>query len=73
VKTAGTDGMMETICGIMPYPPPEIVQRLPDDGLKIDIWWSDILVFVMVMERLHWESDDRSGMVREILEGTINF
>jgi serine/threonine protein kinase len=65
--------MMQTICGTIPYTPPEIVQGLPYEGPKADIWSLGILVFVMVTAKLPWESDDRAGMMREILEGVISF
>jgi serine/threonine protein kinase len=49
------------------------VQGLPYDGPKADIWSLGILVFVMVTGRFPWESEDRSAMMREILEGVISF
>jgi serine/threonine protein kinase len=72
-RSSGPDGMMSTICGTMPYNPPEIVQGLPYDGSKVDIWSLGILIFVMITGQLPWESDDRQGVMREIIEGVINF
>jgi serine/threonine protein kinase len=72
-RSSGNDGMMQTICGTIPYTPPEIVQGLPYDGLKADMWSLGILVYVMVTAKLPWEAEDRSGMMREILDGVISF
>jgi serine/threonine protein kinase len=72
-RASGNDGMMQTICGTIPYTPPEIVQGLPYEGAKADIWSLGILTFVMVTGRLPWASEDRAGMMREILDGHISF
>jgi serine/threonine protein kinase len=72
-RAGGSDGMMSTICGTIPYTPPEIVQGLPYDGAKVDIWSLGILIFVMVCGKLPWESDDQTGMVREIMDGVVSF
>jgi serine/threonine protein kinase len=72
-RAPGTDGMMQTICGTMPYTPPEILQGLPYEGPRADIWSLGILIFVMATGRLPWESDDKAGMAREIVHGMLNF
>jgi serine/threonine protein kinase len=72
-RSSGTDGMMQTICGTIPYTPPEIVQGLPYEGPKADIWSLGILTYVMATGNLPWRSEDKTGMTKEILEGMIDF
>jgi serine/threonine protein kinase len=72
-RSGGADGMMQTLCGTVPYTPPEIVQGLPYDGSRADIWSLGILIFVMATGRLPWESEDNLGMAREIVDGQISF
>jgi serine/threonine protein kinase len=72
-RAGGSDRVMSAVCGTVPYTPPEIVQGLPYDGTKVDMWSLGILIFVMVSGRLPWESDDQAGMMREIIDGVISF
>jgi serine/threonine protein kinase len=65
------DGMMSTICGSLHYMAPEILQELPYDGMKADIWSFGIIVFAMCLNQLPWASRDHAALAREIVKGKV--
>jgi 5'-AMP-activated protein kinase catalytic alpha subunit len=67
------DGMMTTICGSMHYMAPEILQEMPYDGTKADIWAFGIIVFAMALNQLPWGAQDRTGLIREIIRAQISY
>jgi serine/threonine protein kinase len=67
------DGMMTTICGSIHYMAPEILQELPYDGTKADIWSLGIIVFAMALNQLPWNAQDNAGLIREIVRGAIAY
>jgi serine/threonine protein kinase len=64
-------GMMTTICGSVHYMAPEILQELPYDGPKADIWSFGVIVFAMTVNQLPWKSRDNASLVREIIRGAV--
>jgi serine/threonine protein kinase len=67
------DGMMTTICGSVHYMAPEILQELPYDGTKGDIWSLGIIVYAMTLNELPWSASDNTGIIREIVRGAIAY
>jgi serine/threonine protein kinase len=70
-RAVPSDGMMTTICGSIHYMAPEILQELPYDGTKADIWSFGIIVFAMCLNQLPWTSRDNAALVHEIIKGTV--
>jgi 5'-AMP-activated protein kinase catalytic alpha subunit len=70
-RAAPADGMMTTICGSVHYMAPEILQELPYDGMKADMWSFGIIVFAMCLNQLPWVSRDNAALVREIIKGVV--
>jgi serine/threonine protein kinase len=64
-------GMMTTMCGSVHYIAPEVLQELPYDGRKADIWSLGILLFAMHLNHIPWSSHDGPSVVREIIEGEM--
>jgi serine/threonine protein kinase len=70
-RAVPTSGMMTTICGSVHYMAPEILQELPYDGPKADIWSLGVIIFAMSLNQLPWASRDNAGLVREIIRGVV--
>jgi serine/threonine protein kinase len=70
-RPAPRDGLMTTICGSIHYMAPEILQAIPYDGMKADIWSFGIIVFAMCLNQLPWTSRNEVGLIREIVEGIV--
>jgi serine/threonine protein kinase len=56
--------MMSAICGSLHYVAPELLQELPYDGPRADIWSLGIVVYAMALNRLPWGAADRAGVPR---------
>jgi serine/threonine protein kinase len=67
------DGMMTTICGSMHYMAPEILQELPYDGTKADMWSLGIIIYAMTLNELPWNAQDNAGLIKEIVRGAIAY
>jgi serine/threonine protein kinase len=63
--------MMTTLCGSVHYMAPEILQEIPYDGTKADMWSIGIIIFAMALNQLPWASRDNAELVREIVKAEI--
>jgi serine/threonine protein kinase len=68
-----SNGLQSTVCGSIPYMPPEMLANLLYDGRKADIWSLGIVAYVMATAQLPWASQDPSEMAEEILCGEMTF
>jgi serine/threonine protein kinase len=64
--------MMRARCGSLPYMAPEVIADTPYDGLQADIWSFGILLFVMTLNQLPWDSTDEESMCSEIIKGEFS-
>lgn len=52
---------LETICGTTVYMAPELTQRKPYDGFKIDIWSLGIILYTMINGTMPFDEDDETS------------
>jgi serine/threonine protein kinase len=65
--------LMKARCGSLPYMAPEVIADVSYDGMQADVWSFGILLFVMTMNQLPWDSTDNDdSMCREIAKGEFN-
>ena len=65
------DELMKTQCGSIFYVAPEILQNLPYDGLKADIWSLGVVVYSMTTGKLPWTEVNHTLLVNQILNKEI--
>jgi serine/threonine protein kinase len=68
-RAVPANGMMRTLCGSIHYMAPEVLQEIPYDGTKADMWSFGVTVVAMALNELPWNSRDKAGLVREIING----
>jgi serine/threonine protein kinase len=68
-----SNGLQSTVCGSIPYMPPEMFANMPYDGTKADIWSLGIVAYVMATARIPWASLDPSEMIKQISSRSLTF
>lgn len=63
--------LLSTLCGTLYYAAPEVIKGEMYDGQKADIWSLGILLFVMNVGSLPWQSIKSAGITEEIIRGHI--
>ena len=78
-KQASEACQMVTTCGTLLYAAPEIINEVPYNGMKIDIWSSGIVLYTMVANHFPWETDEdmppdrvMQETARQIVSGEIS-
>lgn len=61
-----------SICGTLPYMPPEQIGGAGYDAKKGDIWALGVVLYTIVMGTLPWKSENDIGMRNEIMKGQID-
>jgi serine/threonine protein kinase len=70
-RAVPASGMMTTICGSIHYMAPEVLQEIPYDGPKADMWSIGVIIFAMALNQLPWVARDNAGLVREIIGADV--
>ncbi|KAL3232199.1 putative serine/threonine-protein kinase [Nakaseomyces bracarensis] len=53
-----TKSVLETVCGTTVYMAPEMIQRKPYDGFKIDVWSLGVILYTLLCGCLPFDEDD---------------
>lgn len=61
--------VMMTPCGSPYYASPEIIQNVPYDGKKTDVWSLGVVLFAMVTGNLPWKDINQAQLFEQILTG----
>lgn len=64
---------LETICGTTVYMAPELTQRKPYDGFKIDIWSLGIILYTMINGTMPFDEDDEAKTKWKIVNDVPEF
>lgn len=63
---------LEKLCGTLRFLAPEIVLRLPYDGVKVDIWTLGVLLYFMVTGTVPFPGPTLSELRMQTLNGTYD-
>lgn len=69
-KQAGENDCMKTTCGTLLYAAPEILNEVPYNGMKVDIWSAGIVLYVMVAGHFPWMVDGSLSGKQQMQETT---
>ena len=61
-------GVMMTTCGTLLYAAPEIINEVPYNGMKVDIWSSGIVLYAMIANHFPWETEEDLPPDRQMQE-----
>lgn len=64
--------LLKTPCGSPYYAPPEVVQGVPYDGFKGDVWSMGVMLFAISTGALPWTDLQQPGLFKQILSGKIH-
>jgi len=67
------DAPMRLFCGSPCYAAPELIQRIPYDGVKVDIWSLGILLYVMLFGMFPWYSQSVPELFQYIQSKPLQF
>ena len=77
-KQANEASQMVTTCGTLLYAAPEIINEVPYNGMKVDIWSSGVVLYAMVANHFPWETEEdlppdrlMQETARQIIAGDI--
>ncbi|SCV05807.1 LANO_0H15610g1_1 [Lachancea nothofagi CBS 11611] len=57
-RECATKGILETVCGTTVYMAPELIERKPYEGYKIDIWSLGIILYTMIHGTMPFDEED---------------
>lgn len=57
-RQASETSEMKTTCGTLLYAAPEIIQELPYNGMKVDIWSAGVVLYTMIANHFPWSTPD---------------
>lgn len=69
-KQSGENDRMKTTCGTLLYAAPEILNEVPYNGMKVDIWSAGIVLYVLVGGHFPWMVDGSLSAKQQIQETT---
>lgn len=55
-----TKSVLETVCGTTVYMAPEMIERKPYDGFKIDVWSLGVILYTLLCGCLPFDEDDET-------------
>ena len=62
---------LKTFCGTLNYCSPEIVNRIPYDGIKSDMWSCGILLYTIVTGKFPWTVRNHAAIIDQVKAGYI--
>jgi len=68
---SGRDDLLKTYCGTLTYCSPEVMNRIPYDGKKADMWSCGILLYTMVTGRFPWTVRNQAAICEQVKSGYI--
>ena len=70
-QTCNSSKLLRSPCGSLYYACPEIIQNIPYNGYKADIWSLGVLLYILLTGSLPWRSLNQEEICRQIIEGNI--